>query len=468
MRIRYLPLLLSLVGAISSKSQRPALWLLMIGAMAAMPGIQARSFTLEFRGSLPGLGTNVGYGSSVTVRGNRVHLGNGYGFMAIDVSDPSMPVRTGYTERGGLIATSATRACYAAGNCLQIYDISGADHFVELGACDLDSTTQPGSGACSFNPNSSTRPQVAAIEDHYVYVVGTRRPEIATGHLVDYGSGFLWVVDILDPAHPVLVARTEIMPEPSLNNSTVSGFHLVVVEGVAHVSFAWSTLSGPSYVANLNLLQINVTNPVQPIIVRSDHYYIDRVEAGGDIAVSGNRVHVFVPGYNARIYSFPRFPTQGYAPFTSYLVGANTSSVVFFGDQTLLFQGSLELVELVDRPGNDLEPRHLATLPGFSGAVSVAVSGGFVYAATPYFGLQVFEMVTGIPQLTIQKVAAGRLLISGNSFAQGLPLLSTTTLASPNWLPMFSGGDTNSLKIQPGGVLLPIGSGRQYFRLGTP
>lgn len=426
-------------------------------------------FVLKSRGVLPGLDAPLTPPYAIKIHENQIHIHGGTLLMLVDVSNPDKPQRLGTREKGWdwAWATTDRFAYYGTTNSFEVYGISLPGKFTKLGEC--------GYGCPTNNPYARCVPEVIGIQGRYAYVVGRKYGAnvVPTPFEDRNWAGYLWIIDVLDPVNPVFVGGQRVSHgAPSLHNSQVSGYNVALAGDFSYITYGWDGISGPNYYATLNLVQVDVKNAQTPLVSRDNFYDIASVKGWGTLSVSGHRVYYLEGGYFSS-----QFPTDSYLyssdtrfPYnlTTTMVGKNVTGFSLKGDRGMFSHGGVEVMELGDQLVKAGPPRRLAQSPDVTDAVAVTWSGDFAYMATTTFGLRIFEVISGTPEIIASKADAHQVLITGNDFAQGLPLQSGTNLTLADWHYVKIPGSTNVAVITKVGLKSPISSGAEFFRVLLP
>jgi len=256
--------------------------------------------------------------------------------------------------------------------------------------------------------------------------------------LIWTGSNFvdLAVLDVSDPAHPVLAG---VSPSHFFSSTAVQ-----VVGNYAYV-IGFRDDSSDDYLGVLHVFEVsNPTHPLSPA----------GIDLGGEEAralqVVGNYAYVASDaGLRVVNVSNPANPT----PVGAYETDSSGLDVQVVGGFVYLLTQDLKVID-VSNPSKPVlaDQFHLA---GDEDDVGLDIAGNHAYVAN-ISGLTILE-ITQLPYLRSVSRLGQKITLSWNG-APGLKLQRTTTLSNPVWTDVPSSEGQSSMK-------MPVGSGNEFFRL---
>jgi hypothetical protein len=283
-----------------------------------------------------------GLNYAVDVSGERAYVGNGMGFLVLDVSNPAEPTLLGKTLLPG-----------------EIWDVAVAGEFAFAACADA--------GLQILDVSDPTRPVVAAVLP--VDWTGVYAVRVSGGYAYLLANDIRFVVvDVANPREPRIVGEL-LAPYNSYGSTPldVAGRYAVVVDA-----------------SSRGLHVIDVSDPQSPLLV-------GRAEARGatDVVMSGG--HAFVASVTGlRVFDLAD-------PANPHLVGhyeaisaAGLAAVAISGSHAYLTRGTagLEVIDISDPADPTLVGTH--ALPQI--AFTLKVSETHAYVADAFGGLLVFDV----------------------------------------------------------------------------
>ena len=327
--------------------------------------------------------TEVGFCDTVYVRYVVMVVG-GYAYISdynyhlriINVSNPAVPTEIGFYDlQAPLDAVVSGDYAYFADRYggLRVVDISDPTSPVEVGFYGI--------------PHAWASSEGVAVSGNYAYV--TIR-YIANPYGPRRTDGFLYVVDILDPANPTEVSVHQ--TAESAWDVAVSGDYAYVVTGYSLGQGSPVMGFGGAWVGDSGLV-VNISDPANPVeagAYRSSGYMYN-------VAVSGNYAYVAACDDGLRVVdiSAPTVPTE-----VGFFDAYEAVDVAISGDYAYVATGDNKLLVLgISNPANPIEVREVS----FYGkeslyATDVVVSDGYAYVAVEEccpastFGLRVLDI----------------------------------------------------------------------------
>ncbi len=310
-------------NSLSLRKVLMAIVLILSPACFSPSSFAQRESTVEIAGHFGGYLATV----AVPENGSTVYVGEGSGFIALDISNPSrirhaasLPFPDGGDVNG--IALVGSVAYLANGTGLQIVDISDGLHPVPLGSYKTPGTANA------------------------VQIVET------TAYIADGWDGGLQIIDVSDPANPVRLGSYD-TPKNALG--------VAVADRVAYIADAAGGLQ-----------VIDVTNPRKPALLKA---YTPPAAATLAISVAARKAYLAcgTTGIVVLDVTDPRKPAQ----LTIYDTPGSVSDVKVIGETAYVADGSTGLLVLNVSNPRDITP--IYTAAGAWSAEEVAMQGNTVY-----------------------------------------------------------------------------------------
>ena len=312
-------------------------------------------------------------------------------------------------------------------------------------------------GVQSGSLASAASPDVAIADAQNVELVGhIGGPTYAVavqGNYAHIGEGYsLTILDISDPASPIVVGKTFPLPD--------------IVQGVA-------IAGGYAYVADGDggLRVINVSTPTNPVEVG---FYDTPGHANG-VAVVGSYAYIADGGSGLRVInvSTPTNPTEvGFydTPGSAYGV-AVAGGYAYVADG---YSGGLQVVDV----SNPADPTGVGFYDTPGVAKDVTIAGGYAYVADYYGGLRVVDVSTptnptevgfyNTPGVAYDVAVAGDYAYVADS-GSGLRVINISTPTNPTEVGSYSTpGDAQGVAIAGGYAFVVDGSGLRVINVSAP
>ena len=412
-----------------------------------------------------------GWGYDIAVSGNYAFVAdvNQSGLLILDITNPAVPVMTGFYKTNGDPSEVAVSGNYA-------YIVSSSSGLVDM--VDVSDKTKPelagryemsnglqgitvsgecvyltgGSSIAILNPNGyfgcegicylEGIPTHVAVSGNYAYVCNN-------GSSGTYMSG-LNVINISNPSNPVAAAYT---------NSFMYTPRDIAVSG------------NYAYMADYNkLVIIDIRNPSAsdwnpPVYTRSTN------EIYG-IAVAGNYVYTCAGSNGLLIHSFNQASPDNPVPAGTYNTAGDARGVAVSGNYAYIADGSngLVVVDISNPVTSGWNPAvYTCSYSASANAGDIAVSGNYAYISDNNVGLVIINIsnpaapvltaILGTPGKAVNIAVAGDYAYVSCS-GSGMVAVNISDPAHPAISGVCSkGGDTQGLFISGNYVYAALGSG---------
>ena len=364
------------------------------------------------------------------------------GFRILDVNDPASPKSV-----GALLGTQQEPINLAVvGHWAYLVEATRdeSDFKWKTGRLDLIEVSDPTQPKIQGGVDLAGGAWCVQVTDTTAYVGCRRYPEGAGPEGI---GGWLYTVDVTDPAHPATQGQLELSGDPAA---------LVVRQANAYVAEVKFDTTGNFGGGSFQI--VDISNPRQP----SPKSEVTFVGVGWGLDVVGSTAYVgeSLVGFGGtgrlRIYdvSDPAAPqllgtydTSGWASVVKVI-----GSVAYVANHN----GSLELVD-ISEPAH---PRFLALNAVGDYISGLSIVSDKVYVTTGDLGLSIYGVQ--FPAFTVsQNNGHGVLTITWNEAATGMKLQRSPSLAHPDWQTIAGTEQDNTL-------LVPAVGDAGFFRLIEP
>jgi hypothetical protein len=329
----------------------------------------------------------------VAVAGNIAYVASdNLGLYVVDISDPTNPVGIGMYDTGGSCRGVAIAGDYAYladyGNGLQVIDISNPTTPSPAGGCgtpglarsiavdgDYAYVADDSYGLQVIDISDPTSPFIAGSYD----TPGSARQVAITGdhaYVADYDNGALEVIDISDPTSPYIAGSFAAAATSLSRSVALAGVH--------------------AFIGESGLCIVEIADPILPpevVEVTVEPQGVEDIAVAGDYAyVAGNR-----PGFYVMDISDPENP---YA-----VANLDSNETSLFRADRIAVHG--DYVYMADNSPSDVPDTGVVwifdvsdpTAPTYAGSLMRSgkifgwdIEGNYLYAATEFEGLVVFDM----------------------------------------------------------------------------
>jgi hypothetical protein len=402
-----------------------------------------------------------------------------YGFAAIDVADPSDPVRIGRATSLGTSIELAGKLAYVAAPGMTVVDVSDpaaprrrgsigaavvddltiyegraylAAGFQGLQVVDLsvlDTPAEVGFAAAALDPLSGMRPTDVAVSDGVAYMT--------LGWLYRYDSpGSFRTFDVTNPREPLALGSVD-TTTPALDVELEAGFAYVAADRGGLQVFDVTTLSAPTAVGNLAL----PGSTAKVAVVGGIAYAVDR----GIWGESGVALRVLD-------VSEPSAPTElGVIELGTTRSTCVAPGMAVVGKRVFLTCSHFNVVDVSD----PTQPVLIYAIEGVGFESSIDIEGELAYIVQDESSLNVFDVSDPAQPVHVYQLdcasKAGMLVHDGFAYSAGSSGLVVHDLADPR-RPVLRGGypidrgGWNGLTIADGLVYGVSNSGLQIIDLG--
>jgi hypothetical protein len=378
------------------------------------------------------------YGPYMAVSGDRAYLVHeGTGLWIIDIADPADPNLLGFVDALGTPRDVAVSGAYAFvgedtlyGSWLRVIDVSDPSDPFELARCALVGW-----------------PGAVAVKDGYAYVTSERHlelsvidisdpahpvmvanPPLGHGHDLTVGESYLYiadmgkfrVIDIGDPATPVLKSES-LVPGYCAKGVSVWGSHVYVADRAAGLRVY--DVEDPANPTEVGFLE--TPGNARAVAVSADYAYLAAM--GGGLVVAD--VSAPEAPTQAGIWSVPRYPSGlSVSDGTAFLAAA---------------AARLVLVDVTDVKN----PIELISVKSRGDAENVVVRDGYAYVADGEAGLTIVDVTEptspavigqwGTPGEAYDVAVSGDHAYVADRYT-GLWVLDVTDPTDPGWAGLWA------------------------------